>query len=99
MKIAVIAALVWVIGLSWAIAAPTPLDETRTAPPRVCAGTSTVNLLLQFLAPSDPRNQTTWQDARRGNQGCCSHHRGVCGCAPNGNLQCCDGSASPSCGC
>jgi acetone carboxylase gamma subunit len=43
--------------------------------------------------------QTQWQESRRGNQGCCSHHSGVCGCAPNGHLQCCDGATSPSCGC
>ena len=31
-------------------------------------------------------------------QGCCSHHRGVCGC--NGSrVICCDGSLSPSCKC
>lgn len=31
-------------------------------------------------------------------QGCCSHHQGVCGCA-FGTKQCCDGTSSPSCGC
>ena len=30
-------------------------------------------------------------------QGCCSHHQGVCGCAGN-REQCCDGSLS-GCGC
>lgn len=30
--------------------------------------------------------------------GCCSHHRGVCGCSGNRDL-CCDGSLSPSCRC
>jgi hypothetical protein len=37
---------------------------------------------------------------KRGNQGCCSHHRGVCGCDKwEGRLICCDGSLSPSCRC
>lgn len=36
--------------------------------------------------------------ARNGNQGCCSHHSGVCGCS-GGALQCCDGTLSPTCGC
>ena len=31
-------------------------------------------------------------------RGCCSHHRGVCGCV-NGRTKCCDGSFSPTCGC
>ncbi len=31
-------------------------------------------------------------------RGCCSHHRGVCGCT-NGRQQCCDGTLSPSCTC
>jgi hypothetical protein len=31
-------------------------------------------------------------------QGCCSHHDGVCG-YQNGRASCCDGALSPSCGC
>lgn len=31
-------------------------------------------------------------------RGCCSWHQGVCGCS-GGRALCCDGSASPSCGC
>jgi len=31
-------------------------------------------------------------------RGCCSHHKGVCGC-DNGRVVCCDGNYSPSCGC
>lgn len=31
-------------------------------------------------------------------QGCCSHHRGQCGCE-GGRVVCCDGSYSPSCSC
>ncbi len=31
-------------------------------------------------------------------QGCCSWHGGVWGCE-NGDVICCDGSQSPSCGC
>ncbi len=31
-------------------------------------------------------------------QGCCSHHGGVCGCN-GGRAVCCDGNFSPSCGC
>ncbi|MDR2404826.1 MAG: hypothetical protein LBE27_00445 [Deltaproteobacteria bacterium] len=30
--------------------------------------------------------------------GCCSNHKGVCGCS-NGRARCCDGKLSPSCGC
>jgi hypothetical protein len=31
-------------------------------------------------------------------RGCCSHHKGVCGCE-NGRTLCCDGKLSPSCRC
>lgn len=31
-------------------------------------------------------------------RGCCSHHRGVCGC-DGGRQVCCDGSYSPTCRC
>jgi len=30
--------------------------------------------------------------------GCCSHHKGVCGCS-GGRKTCCDGTLSPSCTC
>lgn len=32
-------------------------------------------------------------------RGCCSRHRGVCGCSDSHVTLCCDGSASPTCGC
>ncbi len=31
-------------------------------------------------------------------RGCCSHHKGVCGCQ-GGRAACCDGTLSPTCGC
>ncbi len=31
-------------------------------------------------------------------RGCCSWHKGVCGCS-GGRVTCCDGSLSPSCTC
>lgn len=31
-------------------------------------------------------------------RGCCSWHKGVCGCA-NGRVVCCDGKFSPRCSC
>lgn len=31
-------------------------------------------------------------------RGCCSWHKGVCGCE-NGRTACCDGTLSPSCTC
>ena len=31
-------------------------------------------------------------------RGCCSWHKGVCGCS-NGRVTCCDGTTSPSCTC
>lgn len=32
-------------------------------------------------------------------RGCCSSHRGVCGCTKYGKQICCDGQASPTCTC
>lgn len=32
-------------------------------------------------------------------RGCCSWHRGVCGCNAWGQIECCDGTISPSCTC
>ena len=31
-------------------------------------------------------------------RGCCSHHKGVCGCK-DGRALCCDNKLSPTCGC
>ncbi len=31
-------------------------------------------------------------------RGCCSHHKGVCGCTAHVTI-CCDGDASPTCTC
>jgi hypothetical protein len=31
-------------------------------------------------------------------RGCCSHHKGECGCS-GGRTQCCDGTISPTCRC
>lgn len=31
-------------------------------------------------------------------RGCCSHHKGVCGCE-SGRTMCCDGTVSPTCEC
>ena len=31
-------------------------------------------------------------------RGCCSHHKGQCGCK-GGRVTCCDGTVSPSCRC
>jgi hypothetical protein len=30
--------------------------------------------------------------------GCCSRHKGVCGCSGR-HAECCDGTQSPTCGC
>lgn len=32
-------------------------------------------------------------------RGCCSRHKGVCGCTAGGRTTCCDGTVSPSCTC
>ncbi len=32
-------------------------------------------------------------------RGCCSWHKGVCGCSGDGKVICCDGKYSPTCRC
>ena len=44
-------------------------------------------------------NSNIFDLKRKGYQGCCSHHRGVCGCDGWGGVICCDGSSSPTCRC
>ncbi len=44
------------------------------------------------------RERQTSEDVSLVGRGCCSHHRGQCGCE-GGRVVCCDGSLSPSCRC
>ena len=48
--------------------------------------------------PAECEGKTFATMAEAMQSGCCSWHGGVCGCS-NGRKTCCDGSASPSCGC
>lgn len=50
--------------------------------------------ILYALVPCAGANN--WEPLER--RGCCSHHRGVCGCE-GGRAKCCDGELSPTCGC
>ena len=45
----------------------------------------------------NPQNNSLTQE-QIAERGCCSHHGGVCGCSGGTDI-CCDGAASPSCGC
>ena len=47
---------------------------------------------LAFAASASP--EVPDDDAR----GCCSHHKGVCGCQEH-SIVCCDTSLSPTCTC
>jgi len=38
-------------------------------------------------------------DQRAYKSGCCSWHKGVCGCSANGRVVCCDDTLSTSCLC
>lgn len=67
--------------------------------PAACQSENQV-FIIQDKPDQDKFNQCPGdafdQVARRG---CCSHHKGVCGCSSDSRVQCCDGSLSPSCGC
>lgn len=52
--------------------------------------------VLASIPPVLPLSQKTNETTER--SGCCSHHKGVCGCS-YGRTVCCDGSYSPTCGC
>lgn len=50
---------------------------------------------IQTVACTEPQ---PLDDLLLAGRGCCSHHRGQCGCE-GGRVVCCDGSLSPSCTC
>lgn len=58
--------------------------------------TSLVSIAGQTVCEQAKTNDLTEEQVAQ--RGCCSHHGGVCGCS-GGNDICCDGAASPSCGC
>ncbi len=53
---------------------------------------STPKTTLVAFNRNNPIHATTLQQS-----GCCSWHHGACGCGST--VICCDGSASPTCGC
>lgn len=44
-------------------------------------------------------NQLDCQVTNLAQKGCCSYHKGVCGCSVEGRTECCDGTVSSSCLC
>jgi hypothetical protein len=69
------------------------LTAIPPAEPRAAELSLDVRNLLGLPAPL-PQSSPDQVDR----QGCCSWHGGVCGCSL-GNIVCCDGQYSPSCGC
>ncbi len=67
--------------------------ENATRPPAALSAAATL--------PATP-DQTGSPDRRDprflAGRGCCSHHKGQCGCR-NSHVECCDGTLSPSCRC
>jgi hypothetical protein len=52
---------------------------------------------IAFTVPAGPQSFPGAQDVK---QGCCSHHKGVCGCNAGAGRQLCrDSATSPTCGC
>ncbi len=52
----------------------------------------------QALTVTDEKCEPTLSDDTLAKRGCCSWHKGVCGCR-DGRVTCCDGHTSPSCTC
>lgn len=55
-------------------------------------------LVLGAALFSVPSSSTARVPSEPEQRGCCSHHKGVCGCE-KGRVKCCDGTMSPSCRC
>lgn len=74
-------------------------DATSNVSEKLLAASVTcVTIFNQACAPNS-RVASSKTDLQE-NQGCCSHHGGVCGCSGDGiRAMCCDGATSPSCGC
>lgn len=53
---------------------------------------------VQASRATECTTRQTVEDATLVGRGCCSHHKGQCGCE-GGRVVCCDGSLSPSCRC
>lgn len=66
---------------------PAVTQDAACGQDRHVLGASDIASVSGALGPSAPAQQ-----------GCCSHHDGVCGCQ-SGRASCCDGTLSPSCGC
>jgi hypothetical protein len=87
-----------VLALIGYVPAPANADSTGSVTPAV-----QVSAVAASLAPTEdaPLCGAVAVDAAGpvvAKSGCCSWHGGVCGCSGN-RAQCCDGAASPSCGC
>jgi hypothetical protein len=55
-------------------------------------------IALAFVTLPTSASTPVGDDDGADKRGCCSHHRGVCGCT-GGHTTCCDGTQSPTCTC
>ena len=55
-------------------------------------------LVAEQYCQDTPSLSNDFQNLDVARRGCCSHHKGVCGCKGN-RQECCDGTLSPSCTC
>lgn len=62
-----------------------------------CAGMKSADVLGKILVVKNLIPESS-DDSNSQRRGCCSHHHGQCGCS-DGQVICCDGTASPTCGC
>lgn len=58
---------------------------------------SMIFVSLMLVVALSPRASNAADDTCE-KRGCCSHHKGVCGCR-GGSVVCCDGDLSPTCTC
>jgi hypothetical protein len=57
-----------------------------------------VAMVMGLLSATSEASTGPASDGQVETRGCCSHHKGVCGCSGHTEI-CCDDTPSPTCGC
>ena len=81
---------------------PSNLVKFNSPEEAIKAGYSPCKICKPPISSKAQTNEIKFVSAKTNNKeqrrGCCSWHKGVCGCS-GGRAVCCDGTLSPSCGC
>lgn len=75
------------------------IPNLSVAEPRQQAVLNAPLKLLQVMPPHQNNSCQHFSHTLFAKRGCCSRHKGVCGCTHDGRTKCCDATISPSCTC